>query len=197
MEKNYSVVFTDKCKVELQEVPMPTPSDDQVLVKNIVTQISTGTELTMLEANVPEDSLWNRNIKFPNYPGYSSVGEVVAVGKNQDPALIGKKVLSSARHAKYSVAGNHKVLPDGVKPDDAVFGTIATIVMGSVRVAKIRPGETVAVFGAGLLGQLLARLAKIAGALNVFVFDVSDHRLSLVPDDKCFITANSTSVDPV
>ena len=97
MEKNYGVVFTDKCKVELQEFTMPVINDDEVLIKSKVTQISTGTELTMLETNVDENSLWHTNITFPNYPGYSSVDEVVAVGKNMDQSLLGKK-LCQARH---------------------------------------------------------------------------------------------------
>jgi len=195
MEKNYQVVFPERNKVELLEVPMPTPNDDQVMVRTLVSQISTGTELTLLEANVSEHSSWNKTIKFPNYPGYSNVGEIVAVGKNLDPSLVGKKVLTGAPHAKYVTRGEYYVIPDGVDADDAVFGIIAQITMASVRIAQIRPGETVAVFGAGLIGQILARLAKIAGALNVFVFDTSDFRLGMIPQNKCFIGANTKDID--
>ncbi len=195
MEKNYQVVFTERNKVEVLDVPMPTPKDDQVMVRALVSQISTGTELTLLEANVSEDSSWNKNLKFPNYPGYSHVGEIVAVGKNLDPSLIGKKVLTGATHTKYAVSSEWYAIPEGVDADAAVFGIIAQITMASIRISQIRPGETVAVFGAGLIGQMLARLAKIAGALNVFVFDTSDNRLGMIPQDKCFIGVNSKDID--
>lgn len=195
MKKNYQVVFTERNKVELQEVPMPTPNDDQIMVKALVSQISTGTELTLLEANVSEESSWNKNVKFPNFPGYSHIGEIVAVGKNLDTSLIGKKVLTGAPHAKYVTRGEWYEIPHGVDIDEAVFAIIGQITMASVRIAQIRPGETVAVFGAGLIGQILARLAKIAGALNVFVFDTSDNRLGMIPKNKCFIGANTKDID--
>lgn len=195
MEKNYQVVFTGKSQVELQEVPMPEPKKNEVLIKTIVSQISTGTELTMLEANVDDDSPWHENIVFPNYPGYSNVGEIVAVGEGVDASLIGKKTLTLCPHAKYAtedVTGlNFSLVPDGVKADDAVFGVIAQIALASIRCAKIRPGEVVAVFGAGLIGQLVARHAKIAGALEVIVADVSDHRLSMVPNESSYTTLNT------
>ena len=42
---------------------------------------------------------------------------------------------------------------------------------------------------------MLARFAKLAGALKIFIFDVSDNRLSLVPDDKCFIPVNTKDLN--
>ena len=53
--------------------------DEDLLIRLEISQISTGTELTMLEANVEPDSPWWENIVFPNYDvGYSAVGTVVA-----------------------------------------------------------------------------------------------------------------------
>ncbi len=196
MDKNYQIVFTEKNKAELLEVPFPAPNDNQVLVKSLVSQISIGTELTALEANVSADSSWNKSIKYPSYPGYSNVGEIIAVGKNIDPSLIGKKVSTSIAHVKYSLRDEFNIIPDGVDDDEAVFASLALVVMASIRISQIRPGETVAVFGAGVVGQLAARLAKVAGALNVFVFDTSENRLGMIPKDKCFIGANSSVVNP-
>ncbi|MBQ7718243.1 MAG: zinc-binding alcohol dehydrogenase [Clostridia bacterium] len=204
MDKNYQVVFTAQNKVELSEVPMPEPSDEEVLVKTIVTQISTGTELTRLMGNVDADSSWTNEMKYPTYPGYSNVGKVVGVGKNVDPSMIGKIVYSGCPHAKYGkrmasdlVPGWSYVtpVPDGVDYDEAVFAAVAGITLGSARVSQIKLGETAVVFGAGLIGQFVARFAKLAGALNVIVADVSDFRLSLLPDDCCFISVNSSKTD--
>ncbi len=200
MEKNYRVVFADKNKVELNEVPMPEVAPGQVLIKTLVTQISTGTELTMLEANVDPDSAWmDYIIGFPAHPGYSNVGEVVKVGEGVDPSLIGKRALTQCKHVKYDVVDPDglafSLVPDGVASDDAVFGIIAQITLASIRTAQIRPGETAVVFGAGLIGQLVARLAKIAGAINVIVADVSDYRLGMLPKDNVTKTINTKGLD--
>lgn len=199
LEKNYKVVFTEKSHVEVWETDIPEISADSVLIETEISQISTGTELTMLEANVDEDSPWWNNIRFPNFPGYSNVGRVVKIGENVDPSFLGKRVHSSGKHAKYVEvkASNVIMIPDEVDSAEAVFSTIARISMGSIRIADIRLGDTVVVYGAGLIGQLLARLAKLAGAANVFVTDVSDSRLDLLPNQPGFHKVNSTKEDIV
>lgn len=199
MDKNYQVVFAAQNKVELHEVDIPKPGPGQALVKSVVSQISTGTELTMLEANVDPDSPWmDINIHYPILPGYSNAGVVVDVGEGVDKSFIGKRVMTAATHARYSVVNvneNFYPLPDNADYDEAVFAVIAQITIGNVRAAKIRMGETVVVYGAGLIGQFVARFAKIAGALNVIVVDLSDYRLGLVPDDSTFITVNPNKED--
>lgn len=177
---------------------MPEVKPNQVLLKTLVSQISTGTELTMLEANVEPGTLWAASIQYPYYPGYSNVAEVVAVGEDMDPSLIGKKALTTTKHVKYfatEIGPNFMWIPDGVEVDDAAFGVIAQITLASIRCVKIHPGETAVVFGAGLIGQLVARLAKIAGAINVIVADVSDNRLGMIPDEEVFIPLNTKGME--
>ena len=201
MDKNYRVCFVAKSQVELQECEIPEVGDDQYLVKMEVSQISTGTELTYLEGNIGEGSTWEKDIKFPRYPGYSAVGKIVAVGKNVDPSLIGKRVGTSFKHQKYQVGEASRldialnIIPDKVSSADAVFATIAGITMASIRSAQVRPGDVCVVYGAGLIGQLTARNAKNAGATTVIVADVSDNRLSLIPQGEPYVTVNSTKVD--
>lgn len=201
MEKNYRVVFPEKCKVVLEEREVPQIGENELLLKTIVTQISTGTELTRLEQNFGEGTHWDNMawyLTFPIYPGYSTVAEIVEVGEKCDKSLLGKKIVGGGYHEKYMVVpGDAKLtfLPDNVDPDDAVFATLSVVALASIRAAKIKPGETVVVYGAGIVGQLVARLAQIAGAVNVVVADVSDYRLDFVPKNKCFYTVNSSKDD--
>lgn len=201
MSKNYRVCFVARSQVELQECPMPEVGDNDALVKLEISQISTGTELTYLEGNVGEGSTWEKDIIFPRLPGYSGIGKIIAVGKDMDPALIGKRVGTSFKHQLYQAVSADKlsrtlnVIPDNVSSADAVFATISGITMASIRSAQVRPGDVCVVYGAGLIGQLTARNAKNAGASTVIVADVSDLRLDLVPKDPSFITVNSTKVD--
>lgn len=193
--KNYKVTFVAQKKVELQECDMPVIGDDDMLIKTEVSQISTGTELTLLEGNVEEGSDWERFIKYPSTPGYSNVGRVIEVGKNVPRDMIGKKILSFAKHQMYhrlSYNEYYKMLvPETVSSDGAAFGVISEIVQGSIRAAEVGPGSSCVVYGAGLIGQLAARLAKAAGATKIFVCDVSDLRLSKVPENPCYITINT------
>ena len=195
MQKNYKVIFPEQCKVALVEWDVPQPAAGEILVRTLVSQISTGTELTRLEANVDKDSAWINDFKYPIFPGYSNVGKVVKVGADVSEEWIGKRVLTTARHATYGVvrlSPDIKVVPDSVSSEDATYGSLGCVAMASIRAAQIRPGDTVVVFGAGLVGQLVARLAYIAGALNVFVTDVSDNRLNMLPDDPGYHKVNST-----
>ena len=197
MLKNYKVVFTEKSHVEVWEAEIPKPAPGQVLIETMISQISTGTELTMLEANVDADSPWHQNIKFPNFPGYSNVGRIIQVGENVDESLLGKLVFSGVHHEKYGVIKAETVcpIPEGVDPEEAVYASIARITMGSIRIADIRLGDTVVVYGAGLIGQMLARFAKLAGAGHVFVADVSDHRLNMLPEQAGFHKVNTAKED--
>ena len=195
--KNYEVVFTALKKVELLECPVPQPGPGEFLAKTIVSQISIGTELTSLEGNVEEGSLWLKEISFPRRPGYSVVGEIIAVGEGVDPNLVGKRFHGSAKHVKYFTmkvddTNRYRFLPEGVAPEAAVFSTMGNITMASIRMSQLRPGDVVAVFGAGVIGQMLARLAIICGAAKVFVCDVSDLRLSKLPEHPGIIAINST-----
>ena len=198
MDKNYKVYFSEKGKVAFAEWEMPEVGDDELLLKAEITQISTGTELTMLYGG------WNGNVPFPCYDvGYSNCGIVVAIGKNVPKEYLGKRMMTINNHQKYTIVKNtpdrayHDMVfvPDGVEPEDAVFATLAVVANGSVRCSQIRPGEACVVYGAGIVGQMVARLARLAGATTVIVADVSDLRLSMIPDDPCFIKVNSKTTN--
>ena len=200
MDKNYRVVFSDIKKVEVEECEYPLLDDDQVIIKSLVSQISTGTELTMLEANVDEDSTWRHSdytVHFPEYPGYSNVGEVVAAGAGIDSSIVGKRVFTSGPHAAYFTydAENLNFIPESVDNEQAVSATVARIACGNVRYADICLGDEVLVFGGGIIGQFTARFARLSGALRVIVADISEKRLGFVPKEAGFYTLNSSEQD--
>lgn len=205
MEKNTKVVFTGVKQVALQQEELPAIGDGEMLIRSEASLISTGTELTCLEANVDPDSMWaKKTIKYPMRPGYSLVGKIVAAGKDVPADYIGKRVMVGLGHGTHHVlqaACDDKqfftFVPESVSSVDATFATLGVIVMASIRAAKIRPGEVCVVYGAGLIGQMVARLAKLAGASTVMVTDVSDLRLEKLPKDPCFVPFNSAAGDPV
>jgi alcohol dehydrogenase len=67
--------------------------------------------------------------------------------------------------------------PEDVSDEQALFvGDILSTAYAGVRAARIRPGDTVAVVGAGPVGVLAAACARIAGAAEVVLADPDPRR---------------------
>jgi len=163
----------------------------------------------------------------PSALGYSAAGVVLAVGSRVRDLAPGDRVACGgadyAVHAEVDhVPSNLCVpLPDDVDFESAAFATVGSIAMHGVRQADARLGETVAVVGLGLVGQLAGQLLRAAGcrvvgvdlspallerALAVGAADVvferselTDGRLpALASDcDAIVVTAATPSDDPV
>src|SRR5581483_11477239 len=77
---------------------------------------------------------------------------------------------------------NCLVLPEDVeeKEDDYVMlSDIFPTAWHATRLAGLKPGESIAIYGAGPVGLLAAHSAMIQGASQVFVVDAHDDRLHL------------------
>jgi threonine dehydrogenase-like Zn-dependent dehydrogenase len=96
-------------------------------------------------------------------------------------------------HAMGGFAGSHAeyvrvpfadqgmfTVPDGVSDERAVFASDAapTGWMGA-ELGGVRPGDVVAVWGCGGVGQMAARAAMLLGAERVIVIDRFDYRLQM------------------
>ncbi len=70
-------------------------------------------------------------------------------------------------------------------PDEIPFEQGATLMCASatafhaLRKARVKAGDTVAVFGAGGLGQSAIQLARAFGAINVYAVDINSEKLTL------------------
>src|SRR5580704_18866394 len=113
--------------------------------------------------------VWHE-IVTPRELGYSGAGTVLAMGDHVEGLEIGQTVAYAASgHAEVAAPSiNHVVpVPDGVDLRHAAFVTVGGIAMQSLRRADLKFGETVAVYGLGLVGQLCARIARAAGCVVV------------------------------
>ncbi len=101
--------------------------------------------------------------------GYSLSGTVVEVGRGVADLVPGQAVAcagsASAHHAEIVAVPRHLAapVPAGLPLDRAAFVTLGAIAMHGVRQADVRLGETVAVLGLGLLGQLTVSLLRASG----------------------------------
>jgi predicted dehydrogenase/threonine dehydrogenase-like Zn-dependent dehydrogenase len=101
--------------------------------------------------------------------GYSAAGVVVGLGEDVDGFAVGDRVACAgagiANHAEViAVPVNLAArVPDHVELDDASTVTLGAIAMQGVRRVEPTLGETVAVVGLGVIGQLTVQLLRAAG----------------------------------
>ena len=116
--------------------------------------------------------------------GYSIAGRVVAVGDSASGFSVGDAVACAgagfANHAELVWAPSNlcAAIPEGVALEDAAFTTIGAIALQGIRQAEASFGETVAVIGLGLIGQLTAQLLRAAGC-QVIGIDIDEWNVEL------------------
>ena len=88
-------------------------------------------------------------------------------------------------------------VPDGISSRDAAPLTCAGVTTyKAIKVARVAPAETVAVFGIGGLGHLAVQYARIAGAFVIAV-DVRDDKLAMATELGADHVVNAQHTDPV
>lgn len=122
--------------------------------------------------------------------GYSSAGEVIAVADDVEGFKVGDKVACAgagyANHAEIVCVPVNlcvKLSPDA-DLSAACYNTLGSIALQGVRQADMRLGETCAVIGLGLIGQL-ACLELRASGVNVIGIDISAEMVKVAGEHCC------------
>lgn len=185
---NQKVVFSAPGVAHLECTELPAPQAGQVLVRTRATLISPGTERAFFLG------LPNTTQEYPQFTGYSNIGEIAACGPDVADYPLGMRVASASHHAQYAIVDADKCLSlpktstagslsDETSSDEAssdeivTFFNLTSIALQGVRKARIELGESVVVIGAGLIGLLAIQLAKLSGALPVIAVDLDTRRL--------------------
>ncbi|MFV1850430.1 MAG: bi-domain-containing oxidoreductase [Thalassospira sp.] len=113
--------------------------------------------------------------------GYCAVGIVEATGETAGDFVAGQRVaiagMGQANHAEWNTVSRNLAcpVPDGVTDRQAAFTTLYALALHAVRQGGTAIGDRVAIVGAGLVGQLVAEIARISGAI-VTVIEPDDFR---------------------
>jgi propanol-preferring alcohol dehydrogenase len=210
--------------LEIEELPVPEPGEEQVLVR-----IETcGLCHTDIHAARGE---WPVKPEPPFIPGHEGVGIVEGLGSGNSHGLEeGMRVAlpwlgyacGDCRYCNsgwetlcpnqlnmgYSINGGfaeHAVgyarhvvpVPDDVDPLDAAPLTCAGVTTyKAVKVSGAGPATLVAVFGAGGLGHMAVQYAKAAGS-TVIAVDINEPRLATAKALGAEYTVNAAEEDPV
>jgi L-iditol 2-dehydrogenase len=174
------MVLRAPSELALDDVALPKVPDGHVLVR-ITHSGLCGTDLKIYKGAIPA--------QYPLIMGHEMVGELVNGGRViVDPVLycgtcfhcrIGQTNLCSSGgligretnggFAEYAAvpAGQVFELPDSLDIRIAPLIQVATTCLHAQRLARVSPGDSVAVLGLGVSGQLHVQLAKAAGAGKV------------------------------
>jgi predicted dehydrogenase/threonine dehydrogenase-like Zn-dependent dehydrogenase len=194
--------------IVVDEVPDPVVAPHHVIVRPHCSLISSGTETASIHRGgalgaVAENPSYIGKIldvmknegpvrttrevlaKLSEYAvlGYSGAGIVVDKHSTVPDIEIGDRVAYGGEgtgHAEAILVGRNLVakVPDGVAFEHACFTTLGSIALNAVRIANISLGEKIAVIGLGLVGQLIAQLARLQGGV-VIATDLKADRVAL------------------
>src|SRR5262249_17306844 len=142
--------------------------------------ISAGTEGT-----VARDRRKNPNPNSqPIALGYSNAGVIVETSKGLNGFRPGDAVACEgggyASHAQECFVSKNLLAhcPAHVDLREAAFSTLGAIAMNGLRRASVELGESVAIIGLGMIGQLAVQIAKASGT-RVVATDIDESRLKL------------------
>jgi propanol-preferring alcohol dehydrogenase len=208
----------------LRERPIPTPGEDEVVLKVGACGICR-TDLKVWSGSHPAIR------KLPQVLGHEVAGEVVEIGTSVDKGLLGKHAViyfylscgvchfcKSGReilctqlkgqigfnrdggYAEYvkTPADSLFLIPPDLDFEKAAIITdaIATPYRALTAKARIQPGQTLAVMGAGGLGLHAVQIARALGA-KVFAMDINEKALTMAREvgaEKVFLV---TKEDPL
>lgn len=218
-----SVVTSFEKPLEMKDVPMPEPGPGQVLVRVEASGLC-HTDIHAARGDWPVKPSLPFTPGHEGVGIVERVGEGVtspAVGDRVAIPWLGSacgtchycvsgwETLCEAQrntgysidgaHAEYAVASARYVVPvpEGVDPLAAAPLTCAGVTTyKAVKVAGVRPGERVAIFGIGGLGHLAQQYAQIFGGETVAV-DVTEEKLRLAASLGATELVNAATTDPV
>jgi predicted dehydrogenase/threonine dehydrogenase-like Zn-dependent dehydrogenase len=192
----------------VDEVPDPVVSPHHVLIRPIYSLISSGTETAsihnegvlkavadnpsqlgkiwnVLKAQGPLKTVAEVRAKFTEYAvlGYAGAGLVVEKHNTVTGLSVGDRVAYGGEgtgHGETVRVGRNLIarIPDNVLFDHACFTTLGSIAINGVRIANISLGDKIAVIGLGLVGQLIAQLARLQGGF-IIATDLKPDRVEL------------------
>ncbi len=201
-----------------EDVPMPEPLADEVLVRVRAAGIC-GSDIQRV--------LTKGTYHFPTIPGHEFSGEVVALGAKADPALLGKRVAvfpllpcrecepcameEYAQCKNYDYYGSRRdggfaeylavkvwnlvFVPDNVSFEEAAMCEPTAVAFHALGQFGVKKDSTVLIFGAGTIGLMLAKVARMKGAARVILADIDEKKLAFANKLGFADTVNS-SVDP-
>lgn len=162
------VRFSAPGEAEVVTEAAPSPGSGEVRVRTKYSAISPGTERLVYQGNVPGgmaadssiEALQGDTLSYPISYGYACVGEVEVLGEGVEHNWQGTNVFAFQPHVSRFVSPLDALVPlsDSVELSDAVMIPSLETAVNLIMDGQPMIGETVLVFGQGVVGLLTTRL---------------------------------------
>ncbi len=196
--------LTEPGKIELRDISVPVPEDDQVLVRVEAVGVC-GSDVHFYA----HGNIGTMIMSEPFVLGHELSGVITAVGGKVDAARVGNRVAiepqrpcrtcNECRHGRYNLCPNiifYAVphvngafteyvtiqndfafdLPDNVSFEAGALLEPLSVAIWSCQRAQISVGSRVLIAGAGPIGVIMAQTAKAFGASEVIITDMVEAR---------------------
>src|SRR5262245_4574566 len=196
--------------IVVAEASVPIVIPHHILVSPVYSLISSGTESASIHEGIIKEvaenpsqlrKVWDGlkamgplatmtevRAKFKEYAtlGYAGAGTISERHPSVTEFKVGDRVAYGGEgtgHGETILASQNLIVrvPDEVPFQHACFTTLGSIALNSIRIAEVGVGDVVAVIGLGLVGQLVAQLARLQGA-RVIGIDLRSDRVKLAKD---------------
>jgi len=183
-ESSRALWFEEPGRCVHRKEPLPPKREDDVLIRTLYSGISRGTELLIFRGQVPESEYQRMRaphqagqFPFPVKYGYAAVG-VIEEGPE---AAIGRLVFCLHPHQdRFRVpASAVHTLPQNLPSQRAVLAANMETALNIIWDGGIQPGDRVAVFGAGVVGLLVAWIASRIAGTEVMISDIEPERAEI------------------
>ncbi len=212
-------------ELQIAETPAPAARPGTLLIRTRLSLISAGTERMLVDFarsnlvakarkqpdrvqqvldKVRSEGLWatyqavQARLDEPLPLGYCNCGTVLAVGEGGGDIDVGCRVASNGPHAEIVCVPRNLCarVPDEVSDDRAVFTVVSAIGLQGIRLLAPTLGETIVVFGLGLIGLLAVQLLRVHGC-RVIGIDPDPQRCELAAGWGAQTIRPVEGVDPV
>jgi len=191
--------------LEVKEIPRPTPSAHQILIRVRACTIC-GTDIKVYHHG-------HKLIRFPRVTGHEVAGQIVEVGSEVKNYRVGERVAVApaipcgrcfyCRRGMQSMCANLKAIgyhydggfaefmlvpedalqngcvnqiPSNISFEEAALAEPLACAINGQELSKVEMGDTVVVIGAGPLGCIHMQLARIKGATKIILVELSRER---------------------
>lgn len=158
-------VLRGRERFEIDDVPVPRPRPDEVLVRVVASGVCASELDRWAEGPAAGEAL---------YLGHEVSGVVTEVGEAATGVAVGDRVgvwVTERGFAEYVAVRAAYCFPAGDGPLDEALAEPLACAVNAVELAAPRLGDDVVVLGAGFMGNLVQTLAGLRGPRQVIVAD--------------------------